>query len=377
MKVLFACGGTAGHINPARAVATELRQRVPECRILFVGNPDAMEATLVPRAGFDFAPFRSLGIQRRLTWRNIRYNCQSVCLLMTARRRAGRLLREFAPDVVFGTGSYISAPILLEATRQGIPCMTHEANALPGVSNRMVAKKVDRFLLAVPEAEKRLPPRGDYIVTGNPVRPEVLAADREAARARLGVAPGQICLLSFGGSLGAQTVNEAVADLMAWHVPEGRLHHIHATGRYGVELLPRLLQEKGVAYQNNPNLDIREYIHDMPDCLAASDLVIARAGAMTLAELTAVGRASVLIPSPNVAENHQYHNAMVLADHHAAVVIEEKDLTGEMLVKTVKELTEDPGRLRRLGRAAAELGVPNACRNITEELLKLYQSRKK
>ena len=132
-----------------------------------------------------------------------------------------------------------------------------------------------------------------------------------------------------------------------------------------------------MAYQNNPNLDIREYIHDMPDCLAASDLVIARAGAMTLAEITAVGRASVLIPSPNVAENHQYHNAMVLADHHAAVVIEEKDLTGEMLVKTVKELTEDPGRLRRLGRAAAELGVPNACRNITEELLKLYQSRKK
>ena len=152
MKVLFACGGTAGHINPALAVATELRQRVPECRILFVGNPDAMEATLVPRAGFDFAPFRSLGIQRRLTWRNIRYNCQSVCLLMTARRRAGRLLREFAPDVVFGTGSYISAPILLEAARQGIPCMTHEANALPGVSNRMVANKVARFLLAVPEA---------------------------------------------------------------------------------------------------------------------------------------------------------------------------------------------------------------------------------
>ena len=337
MKVLFACGGTAGHINPALAVATELRRRVPECEILFVGNPDGMEATLVPRAGFDFAPFRSMGIQRRLNWNNIKRNVKSVCLLMTARSRANKILRSFAPDVVMGTGSYISAPILLAAAAMHIPCMTHEANALPGVSNRMVAQKVDKFLLAVPEAEKRLPPRPDYIVTGNPVRPEILSADREAARARLGIPSGQICLLSFGGSLGAQTVNEAIADLMAWHVPEGKLHHIHATGQYGVELLPELLRQKGVAFENNPNLDIREYIHDMPECLAAADLVIARAGAMTLAELTAVGRASVLIPSPNVAENHQYHNAMVLANHQAAVVIEEKDLTGEKLVAVRSE----------------------------------------
>ena len=377
MKVLFACGGTAGHINPALAVATELRRRVPECEILFVGNPDGMEATLVPRAGFDFAPFRSMGIQRRLNWNNIKRNVKSVCLLMTARSRANKILRSFAPDVVMGTGSYISAPILLAAAAMHIPCMTHEANALLGVSNRMVAQKVDKFLLAVPEAEKRLPPRPDYIVTGNPVRPEILSADREAARARLGIPSGQICLLSFGGSLGAQTVNEAIADLMAWHVPEGKLHHIHATGQYGVELLPELLRQKGVAFENNPNLDIREYIHDMPECLAAADLVIARAGAMTLAELTAVGRASVLIPSPNVAENHQYHNAMVLANHQAAVVIEEKDLTGEKLVAVVKDMTADPQKLREIGLAAKALGVPDACGHITDELLKLYEAHQK
>lgn len=377
MKVLFACGGTAGHINPALAVATELRRRVPECEILFVGNPDGMEATLVPRAGFDFAPFRSMGIQRRLNWNNIKRNVKSVCLLMTARSRANKILRSFAPDVVMGTGSYISAPILLAAAAMHIPCMTHEANALPGVSNRMVAQKVDKFLLAVPEAEKRLPPRPDYIVTGNPVRPEILSADREAARARLGIPSGQICLLSFGGSLGAQTVNEAIADLMAWHVPEGKLHHIHATGQYGVELLPELLRQKGVAFENNPNLDIREYIHDMPECLAAADLVIARAGAMTLAELTAVGRASVLIPSPNVAENHQYHNAMVLANHQAAVVIEKKDLTGEKLVAVVKDMTADPQKLREIGLAAKALGVPDACGHITDELLKLYEAHQK
>ncbi len=377
MKVLFACGGTAGHINPALAVATELRRRVPDCDILFVGNPNGMEATLVPRAGFRFAPYRSMGIQRRLTWENVKRNAKSVCLLLTARSRAEKLLRDFAPDVVMGTGSYISAPVLSAAAALHIPCMTHEANALPGVSNRMVAQKVDKFLLAVPEAEKHLPPRPDYIVTGNPVRPEILSADRETARTRLGVRPGQLCLLSFGGSLGAQTVNEAVADVMAWHVPAGKLHHIHATGQYGVELLPRLLREKGVAFENNPNLDIREYIHDMPDCLAAADLVIARAGAMTLAELTALGRASVLIPSPNVAENHQYHNAMVLENHHAAVVIEEKDLTGEKLAAVVRELTADPEKLRQLGLAAKALGTPDACGRITDELLKLYEARKK
>mgnify|MGYP000870604156 CR=1 FL=1 len=180
MKVLFACGGTAGHINPALAVATELRRRVPDCEILFVGNPGGMEATLVPRAGFRFAPYRSMGIQRRFSWNNIKYNAKSVCLLVTARSRAKRILRDFAPDVVMGTGSYISAPILLAAAALRIPCMTHEANALPGVSNRMVAQKVDKFLLAVPEAEKHLPPRPDYIVTGNPVR--ALRAARRSLR---------------------------------------------------------------------------------------------------------------------------------------------------------------------------------------------------
>lgn len=373
MKILFACGGTAGHINPALAVAQLVRRDHPDADILFVGNPDGMEARLVPQAGFPFRAFRSMGIQRKLSWRNVKYNARSVSLLVTARSRAGRILRDFSPDIVFGTGSYISAPILLAASRMGIKTMTHEANALPGVSNRMVATKVDRFLLAVQEAEKHLPPRSDYVVTGNPVRPEVLTADRDVARQRLRIAPGQICILSFGGSLGAQTINRAVAELMAWHIPQGKLHHIHATGAYGAELFPQLLREKGAAFEGNPNLDIREYINDMPDCLAAADLVIARAGAMTLAELEAAGRASILIPSPNVAENHQYHNAMVLANHDAAVVIKEKDLTGSLLVDTVSELVQSPERLRTLGENARSIALRDANERIVRELYALYE----
>ena len=375
MKVLFACGGTAGHINPALAVATELRRRVPDCEILFVGNPGGMEATLVPRAGFRFAPYRSMGIQRRFSWNNIKYNAKSVCLLVTARSRAKRILRDFAPDVVMGTGSYISAPILLAAAALHIPCMTHEANALPGVSNRMVAQKVDKFLLAVPEAEKHLPPRPDYIVTGNPVRPEILSADRETARTRLGVRPGQLCLLSFGGSLGAQTVNEAIADVMAWHVPEGKLHHIHATGRYGVELLPRLLREKGVAYENNPNLDIREYIHDMPDCLAAADLVIARAGAITLAELTAVGRASVLIPSPNVAEDHQTKNAMALSEKGAALLIPDSEAVAR-LIDTAMDIVRNDVLLEKMQQRILSLAQRDSAARIADIILEIVAEKK-
>ena len=180
-------------------------------------------------------------------------------------------------------------------------------------------------------------------------------------------------LFRSGGSLGAQRVNEAVADVMAWHKGTGNIHHIHATGQYGTELLPRLLREKGVSWEGCPGLDIREYIDDMPNCLAAADLVICRAGASTLSELEAAGRASVLIPSPNVAENHQYHNAMVLQNAGAAVVLEEKDLTGEALVKLVQELTADPARLAQLGEKAKGIAALNAVETIADQVLGLVK----
>lgn len=372
MRILFACGGTAGHVNPALAVASLVRRDFPDAEILFAGNPDGMESRLVPESGFAFVPFRSMGIQRKLSWANFRRNCESLGLFLTSRSRAKRILEAFRPDVVFGTGSYVSAPVLLEACRLRIRTMTHEANALPGVSNRMVARKVSRFLVAVPEALEKLPPRPDYVLTGNPVRPEILTADRKAARRKLGIPDGLACLVSFGGSLGAEALNRAVAELMAWHSKSAvPVHHIHATGSYGTDWFRSLLEERGAAFRGNPRLDIREYIRDMPECLAAADLVISRAGAMTLAELEAAGRASVLIPSPNVAENHQYHNAMALAEHGAALCIEEKDLTGERLIGAVSRLLEEPSALRKLGEAAKRLAVPDAGERILRELVSL------
>lgn len=370
-KILFVCGGTAGHINPAISVAQTLRQSHPELELCFAGNPDGMEARLVPAAGFAFLPFRAMGIQRRLTPYNIYRNVKSVGLLMTAASRATKLIRGLAPDVVVGTGGYVSGPIVLQASKLGIKTLTHEQNAFPGVTTKLLSRRVDRLLLAVDKAAQYLDSSLHPIVTGNPVRPEVYTAERTAARRALGVPEDSFCILSFGGSLGAQRVNEAIADVMAWHAPEGKVHHIHATGQYGVELLPRLLEEKGVTYKGNSRLDIREYIDNMPDCLAAADLVICRSGAITLSELQAAGRASILIPSPNVAENHQYHNAMVLATAGAAKVLEEKELTGESLTQLVRQLQQHPQETCAMAEAARKMAIDGANQRIAAEILSL------
>lgn len=371
-KILFVCGGTAGHINPALSVAATIRATHPEIELAFAGNPDGMEARLVPQAGFAFLPFHAMGIQRHLTPYNIYRNVKSVGLLVTAAPRATKLLKSFGPNVVVGTGGYVSGPVLLQASKMGIKTVTHESNAFPGVTTKLLSHHVDKVLIAVKKTAEYLDPALHCIITGNPVRPEVLTTDRKSARAQLGVRPDQFCILSFGGSLGAQRVNEAVADVMAWHVPlGGRVHHIHATGQYGTTLLPQLLTEKKVNFKDNPNLDIREYIDNMAVCLAAADLCICRAGALTLSELQATGRASILIPSPNVAENHQYHNAMVLVNHHAALVLEEKQLTGETLTAMVKELWEHPEKTAEMEANAKELAVPGANEKIAAQVLSL------
>lgn len=369
MKILFACGGTAGHINPALAVANYIREQHPDADIRFAGSPRGMEARLVPQAGYPFLPIRVMGLQRRPSIKNLQRNLQAAGLLLTAQSRAKKLIASFGPDVVVGTGGYVSAPVVLTAHKMGIPTVFHEQNAFPGLTNKALCGKVDKALLASEAARPHFPVQREYIVTGNPVRQEILTADRAAARQKLGVGD-RICILSFGGSLGADRINEAVSTLMAQSSHRDDIHHIHATGSFGVEDVPAFLQQQGAVYPND-HLDIREYIHDMPDCLAAADLVISRAGAISLSELQAAGKASVLIPSPNVAENHQFHNAMALQEQGAAVVLEEKDLTGQSLCAAVNGLLSQPGRLTEIGAHAAAMAIPDANRRIAEEILAL------
>ncbi|MBR3611162.1 MAG: undecaprenyldiphospho-muramoylpentapeptide beta-N-acetylglucosaminyltransferase [Oscillospiraceae bacterium] len=373
MKILFACGGTAGHINPAIAIANYLKEKDPETEILFAGNPNGMESRIVPKYGYDFAPIKVLGIQRRLSMRNIKNNIKALWYLAGSGSRAKEIIEGFKPDIVMGTGGYVSGPVVRKAALLGYKTIAMENNAFPGVTTKLLAKHVDKILLDVEESRKFLPEDKEYIVTGNPVREEIFHQDRKSARDFYGVGE-RICILSFGGSLGAQRLNEAVAELMAWHLGEKDFVHIHGSGSYyGPSYYYDMLKEKGIDAHEHKNLILREYIDDMPRCLAAADLVISRCGAITLAELKAAGRASVLIPSPNVAENHQYHNAMVLANHNAGVVIEEKDLTGELLCKTVRELTENPEKLRELSENAKALAVRDANERIRKEIISLYE----
>lgn len=373
MKILFACGGTAGHINPAIAIANYLKEKDPTVEILFAGNPKGMEARIVPKAGYAFEPIKVLGIQRRLTLHNIQNNIKALWYLAGSSSRAKEIIEKFHPDIVMGTGGYVSGPVVRKAALLGYKTIAMENNAFPGVTTKLLAKHVDKILLDVEESKKYLPEDKEYIVTGNPVREEIFSTDRKAAREFYNVGD-RVCILSFGGSLGAQRLNEAVAELMAWHLKEKNFLHIHGSGSYyGPSYYTDLLKEKGIESSEHENLILREYIDDMPRCLAAADLVISRCGAITLAELKAAGRASILIPSPNVAENHQYHNAMVLQNHGAAVVIEEKDLTGELLCRTVKELTENPERLAELSDNAKKLAVRDANERIRREILSLYE----
>lgn len=364
MKVLFAAGGTGGHINPALAAAGMVRQRHPDAQILFIGTAEKMEARLVPAAGYDFKTIDISGFQRKLTLENLRRNIGTLSRLLKSSSQAKRILLDFQPDVVVGFGGYVSGPVLRMAAKLGFKTAIHEQNAFPGKTNKVLAGVVDRVMLAVPAAEQYLHAKNPCIVTGLPVRGELLRADRTLSRFELGL-DDRPMVLSMGGSLGAEAINRAMVEVIAGRHSQADCYYMHAMGQYGLWVRDAL-QEKGVDLEVEKHVIIREYIDDMFRCMAAADVVICRSGASSLSEIEAMGKASILIPSPNVTENHQYHNAMALVSKDAAVLIEEKDLTGERLLKELDVLLSDPERRRRLGENAKRLAIPDANERIYE-----------
>ena len=373
MRVLIAAGGTAGHINPALAIAGALRAADPRTEIHFAGRQEGMEYRLVTRAGYPFHHIEVTGFQRKPSLKNLERNLVTVYNLARSGPRCRAILNEVDPDLVIGCGGYVSGPVVRAAAKRGIKTAIHEQNAFPGVTNKLLAPEVDLIFAAGEAAAQRLGQPEKTVVAGNPVRPEVFDWARRRAEARANLDAGdRTVVLSFGGSLGARRINEVVADLCAWEQKTGQnILHLHATGQYGVGLFQQLEREKGFA--PGAGLVVREYIDNMPELLAAADLVISRAGALTLAELEAAGRAAILIPSPNVAENHQYYNALELAKVDAAVVIEEKDLTGEKLVAEAARLLAEPGRLARMGSNARTLSVDDSLARIVRRLHNLVR----
>lgn len=362
-KILFATGGTGGHINPALAVAGYIRENYPKAEILFVGTADRMEAQLVPAAGYDFKTIEIQGFSRELNFDGLKHNLKTVKLLLKSEGQAKKIIGDFKPDVVIGFGGYVSGPVLSVAARMGIPTAVHEQNAFPGVTNKSLAKKVDVVMLTAKEAERLLKPKNPCVVTGLPIRGEIINANREFARAEMKL-DSRPLILSMGGSLGARAINSAVKFLIESRYEKKDCYYLHATGKAGAGMIDEIKEK--INLDENPQIMLREYINDMDRCLAAADIVICRAGASSLSEIQALGKPSILVPYPYAAENHQYYNAKTLADRDAAILIEEKDFTGERLLSEVEKLLADPKKLAEMGRNAKNMAILDASQRITE-----------
>ncbi len=369
MRILFVGGGTAGHINPAIAVANYIKQKNPDSSILYIGAKGGMEERLVPQAGIEFKSISVSGFKRSFSPSAIKHNVGTVKKAITSSGEAKKIIKEFKPDLCMGTGGYVSGPVVRIAAKMGIKTIIHEQNAFPGVTNKMLSKHAKQVMLAMPVAQERFPKYAKCVNTGNPVRNEIILADKESCKKELGL-DNRPVILSFGGSLGARKINENIADLIVRSAKDGKYQIIHAYGQYG-RWLPDLLAEKGVDISKCSNLDIREYINNMSTCLASADIVICRAGAITLSELQVQGKPSVLIPSPNVAENHQYHNAMSMVNMNAASILEEKDITETSITIKVDEILNDKNKLNLYSQNAKKMAVTDANQRIYSVIKKV------
>ena len=372
MNLIFTCGGTAGHINPAIAVANMIQERYPDSKLLFIGATGHMEEKLVPQAGYEVKCLPGSGLSRRLNSAGIKKNLYAVKCVLDAVKECKRTFREFKPDVVIGTGGYASFPALYAAQSMGIPTCVHESNAVPGITTRLAANKASRVLVAFEESIRHYRHPEKVEVVGMPVRQEFLFATKEAARKELGLS-GHVVVSAFG-SQGAKVMNETMADMMPLeqkdHFP---FHHIHATGSFGREWMPRRVKDNGVDYENCPSLDIREYIYNMPTVMAAADLVIGRAGSATCNEIAASGTPCILVPSPNVTNNHQEKNARVLEAGGGAVVVLEKDCTPEKMYELVTSLLADEARRAEMSQklhGMVRLDSTQRICEIVEELIR-------
>ena len=373
MNLVFTCGGTGGHINPAIAVAKMFRERYPDCNILFIGG-DGMEQQLVPREGFKIETLKVAGFQRKLTPKALWHNGVTALQLAGSVRKARNILREFKADAVIGTGGYASFPALREGARLGIPTLVHESNAVPGLATRLVADKVDRIMVAFEDCRKNYKNPEKVVVTGMPCREEFLYQDRTAAREKY-TPDGKPLVVSCWGSLGAREMNKKIAAFMQLAAENGEIRHVHATGSYGWRWMPDYIKEHGVDLSAQNNVQMVEYLYDMPVAMAAADLIISRGGAATVGEIAVSATPAIIVPSPNVTDNHQEKNANVLAARGGAVVIREEDCTGEKLYETAVSLLRDKEKLASMRRALTDLAVVDSTERIVAAVMDLIKAQ--
>ncbi|MBR0597064.1 undecaprenyldiphospho-muramoylpentapeptide beta-N-acetylglucosaminyltransferase [Sinanaerobacter chloroacetimidivorans] len=362
MKVIMTGGGTGGHIYPAIAIADKIKRKHPDAEILFIGTEKGMEKDLVPKNGYDIKFITVSGFHRKKLWKNVK----TARDLIKSNRQTKKILEEFRPDLVIGTGGYVCGPVVRLAHKMGIKTFIHEQNAFPGVTNKLLEKYVDKVFVSFSESKEYFKDADKLVVTGNPIRKSFFISSGNTSREKLKIKPSEFVILCFGGSLGAGKINSTMVGVVEAlnQIPDLKLFFI--TGKIYYERICNALQEKGI--QSSEHINIMEYADNMHEYLSAADLVISRAGALTVSEITACGKPSILIPSPNVTGNHQYFNAKVVADKGGAVIIEEKDLTEEKLIGILMRLKNNKEVLNGMAKASEKIGRIDAVDMIYDHL---------
>ena len=371
MNFLFTCGGTAGHINPAIGVAQRVREIMPDCGVLFVGAEGHMESELVPREGFDIKTVTITNISRSLNMEGLKHNLNTAKNVLTSTSEAKKILHEFMPDVVVGTGGYVCFPVLKAAHSMGIPTVVHESNAVPGLTTKMLSGITDRILVGFEESRQYYRHKDRVVVTGTPVREGFKHIGRKEARAKLGLDMDKPLVVSVWGSLGAEFMNKTMVGFIEKALGNPFFNLIHSAGKGGYAGMLADMEKEGITNAAEKGMEVRQYIYDMPLVMAASDLVICRSGASTLSELAVLGKPAILVPSPNVTNNHQEKNARVLEKAGAAVLIPESEISPDKLLGSVSLLLSRPDTLEAMSEQMRLIGSDDATERITDIVLEL------
>lgn len=367
MRFLFAGGGTAGHINPAIAIAGALKERYADTEIAFVGTERGMENRLVPKEGYPIYHIDIQGFKRSICL----YNVQTVMKAAKAMNKAAHIIREFQPDVVIGTGGYVSGPVVYQAARMKVPTVIHEQNAYPGMTSKMLSRVVDKVLISFDSSRSYFKDQGKLTLVGNPIRENMSRQDHMQAKRELQVSEEKPLVVCFAGSLGAEAINDVMVEIIQQHKDDHRMELIFATGERYYEQVVEKLHEVMQDRQQYGHIHVQRYIYNMDQVMAAADLLVCRSGAITISEIACLHKASILIPSPNVTGNHQYHNAKSYEDVGGAVMIQEKELTAQRLYQEIDTLLSHPEKRADIERNVQKVAYPDATQNICDEVLEL------
>lgn len=358
MRVLLTGGGTAGHINPAIAIANYIKEKEPNSEFLFVGTHRGLEKTLVPKCGYDIKFIDVMGLRRSLSAENIKVFINYIKSMRDARR----IIKEFKPDVVVGTGGYVCAPVVKAAAALKIPTLIHEQNVFPGLAIKMLSQKADITAISFEETRDMMRAKR-MVLTGNPLRPNLFAPhDADVIRAQYKFDEKPLVLM-FGGSLGAEKMNEALVDMLTKKAVTG-FNLIASTGEKHFDEVSKKLSQAGVNIENQRNVKVVPYIYNMEEIFSAADVVVGRAGAITVSEITALGKAAVLIPSPYVAHNHQEYNARYLEKNGAAKVVLESEVSGDRIAAEISDILKNKAELEKMQRSSKNIGIADACETI-------------